>query len=161
MERQLAESLLLEAAPLADADGVVETPEKAWGILWEPDSSILVEWDAELPRFVLTADVCPLPVEDRPRFLEMLLAYNYLWNVHGGVRAALDDSRGMVSLMLDVPTEGLSAQLLAAVLSNMRAAVAAWRGVLQSSAGSTPGGAAGVEEMPGISAFGGSGFIRA
>lgn len=131
MDPATASGLLLEAAPLLDADQLTQLEEGGWFLVFEGGQVIDVDLDEAVPRMVLAGEAGPLPAGNDPRRLEMMLAYNALWTTHGGLRTALDLEGRKLLLLLDVPTQGLDAQSLTAVISNFRAALGAWAELLR------------------------------
>jgi len=131
------QDLMAQAGPVLDLARVTAYEgEHAWSLVFDDEygSSIDAEWDSAAERLVLTASVATVPESARLRAYELLLQYNYLWNEHGGVRAALADPAGDVALLFDLPLTGLDLPRLCEVLTNLHAVAGGCRSVLGAAA---------------------------
>ena len=141
-DKELAD-LLMQAAPLVDADSLSEVPG-GWCLMFDPDLGLDIELDSAAPRLVLTGAASPLPQPSSVERLELMLAYNALWATHGGVRLALDPADRQVLLLLDVPLQNLDLPTLASVLSGFSQLQRGWRAALDA-----PSVAKAVDMIPG------------
>jgi len=132
MEQASLEAILLNVAPRLHAEQVTRHSETEWFVLLEDGSRIDMELDKQVPRLVLSADIGSIPRENRDVFMEQLLAYNYLWNVHGGLYLALDGVRKQIVLMLPLPLQEVTVPFLTNVLANFHGSIQVWRGAVMS-----------------------------
>ena len=130
MDRSMFERLLTQAALLVGASSLVQIRAGGYYLQFTEAFGMGTEFDDSIPRCVLTADIGRLEENTKVSVMEFALAYNYAWELHGGLRVALDSARDRVALMLDVPLPDMTAQELADVLSRFRDAVLAWREAL-------------------------------
>ncbi|MEM8754759.1 MAG: type III secretion system chaperone [Pseudomonadota bacterium] len=127
-------SLLLDALDICDAAEAVEVDAAAsWLVIYDAETALGLDHVAETGRLVLSADIGEAPEHAPADLLRLLLVYNSAWRETGGMRAAVD-ADDVVSLVLDVPFDGLDASALAARLDNFTDATRAWRSRLRDAA---------------------------
>lgn len=130
---QAIHELMVEIGPILDLQQVTEYAEdSAWLLVCDDETRIDAEYDQANERLMLTGDVAVVAEHARAKVYEALLQYNYLWTEHGGVRAALDASQGMVVLMFELQVAALDISRLSSVLLNVREVVEGWRRILAS-----------------------------
>lgn len=119
--------LLLALPPLLpDLTDVIEMPGGDFGLRFSDDMQMLVEGDAAQGRTVLSALVGEPPLSRLVDIQNAMLAYNGLWRSTGGGVLSRDGSEGPVMLSIDIGNV-TDAHALAGLLTNLRAAVGAWR----------------------------------
>jgi hypothetical protein len=141
-----ANQLMSEIGPLLDLVGVVESDDgHAWLLIVDEDDALSVELDDARGSLVIAADVGTPGEAGQAQLYELLLAYNALWDVSGGVYMALDEPGGRVLQLLDLPAEGLDPSRLAEVLARFLEIRLGWMQVVSAiGAGAAPSE---VEEM--------------
>lgn len=123
--------LMVQIGPVLDLSQVTEFPEDAsWHIAFNADIGMDIEYDPDCERVMITGDLGAEP-QNREKVYAALLHYNYLWTVHGGVRAALDGLPGRLVLMLEMPISHLEMSHLCAVLQNFRTVIEGWQDILK------------------------------
>lgn len=124
-------ALLVDALNICDAAEAMEIDAPAsWLVIYDADTALGLDHEAGTGRLVLSADVGEAREHAPADLLRLLLVYNSAWRETGGMRAAID-ADDVVSLVLDVPIDGLDATSLAARLDNFADAARAWRSRLQ------------------------------
>jgi hypothetical protein len=141
-----AHQLMSEIGPLLDLVGVVESDDgQAWLLIVDDEDALSVELDDARGCLVIAAEVGTPGEAGRAQLYELLLAYNALWDVSGGIRMALDEPGGGVLQLLDLPAEGLDPSQLADVLARFLEIRLGWMQVVSAIGdGAAPGE---VEEM--------------
>lgn len=145
MDRTTFEKLLAQAAPLLNAQRLTRLSDGDFFLQLTEEVGLDIEFDDTLPRVVLIADVGELREHNKTAAMELLLAYSYAWSVHGGVYAALDDSRKRAAVMVSVPLQELTLQSLISVVTRFRETAEAWRQSLQSVAESNDASAGSID----------------
>jgi hypothetical protein len=132
------QALLQEAGPLLDPQGISWFEEEnAWAIAMDEHTQIDLFHDAERGRLICVCDLGPVPAERRPKVHELLLRLNYLWQDHGGLRAAIDDAHS-AALLSDWSLQDLDATALQQYLGAFAAAAADWRELVQTAPSAEP-----------------------
>ena len=81
------EGLMEQLGPVLDPLNVTAFPsEKAWGVQVDEDTAVLVDFDEEQGKLVLSCEIGAPPAGDRSKLYELLLRHNFHWDETGGSR---------------------------------------------------------------------------
>ena len=74
------EGLMEQLGPVLDPLNVTAFPgEKAWGVQVDEDTAVLVDFDEEQGKLVLSCEIGAPPAGDRSKLYELLLRHNFHW----------------------------------------------------------------------------------
>ncbi|MEM6654821.1 MAG: CesT family type III secretion system chaperone [Planctomycetota bacterium] len=146
------QQVMAEIGPLTDEVlSVVQIGDREWDIALEDDVAILASYDELGEKVTFDVDVGPLPEGDPAPIFEMLLTFNSCWRETGGLRTAIDEPGGDVSLVLDYFAEQLDVTRVSAVILALLEKRSQWREAIEAVAASGDSDAAGqpLAEPPG------------
>jgi hypothetical protein len=116
-------------------DAVVQHGEKTWAVQLNDESIVLMEWDGEPERLVLSTDL-GVPVEERRLDVyQLLLCYNLLWRESGGLKTALGGPDGGAMLLYEWSGEQATLMEMQTVLDNFSRVGAMWRSYIANGIG--------------------------
>ena len=132
------ESLMRQVGPILDPFGIVEYPsEKAWGIQIDEETSVLIDFDEDQGKLVISCDVGRPIAGDRSQLYELLLRSNYNWNKTGGSKLAVDSADGNIVLIFDCFCGNLDGPEFSSTLARFADAAQAWRRAISEASRST------------------------
>lgn len=122
------QSLIEAVGPRVEAiQAVGQTGETEWAVLFDAETTVLLDLVPEQRKLVLSIDLGRPAAEGRLAIYETLLAYNMLWRETGGVKMGLGGASGRLVQMFELGTAGLDLELLARVLEGFVAKAVVWR----------------------------------
>ena len=111
-------------------EGISEVYQDAagqWGVVFHETTGIILEFDPEQQKLILTTELGAPPADRRLETYELLLISNYARSETGGISMALNGPQGEVTQMYELNTADLTLQTLQAVLVNFAAKSEFWK----------------------------------
>ena len=138
--KQHLNELFTAAAKFSPISDIAQDEEHPlWQFTTDSGSFIIVEWNQELKRLMLTIEILPVPEHERESMFAQALHYNLLWQETGGARMALMPQSQSLQLMIDLHPEQLDAHLLANVVTNLLHQVHDWQLAIHNETAPTTG----------------------
>ena len=129
------ELLMNELGPILDPLQIEGAPEqRCWSVLLDEDLALLIDFDEEQGKLVISGDLGQPASGDRTPLYEILLTYNAQWALTGGCRMALDEPNGSVIQIFDLHAEGLDVSRLSHTLTTFGDVARTWRDIVQGAA---------------------------
>jgi hypothetical protein len=129
--REQIEALMVELGSLADPWSIEAFGDrKAWGIRFDEERAVLIDFDEEEGKLIISRDIGTPMSTDRTRLYEAMLRHNFHWDLTGGTRLAVDGPGGSVVMIADLVAEGLDARQLNAALSGFNQSADAWKAIV-------------------------------
>jgi hypothetical protein len=121
-------ALFEDLGPRTDAIDVIafDVEAAAWRAVFDDDTELVVEWDAECSRLMVQASLGRPSEVGLLRAYEAALAYNALWRENGNARIARVGNDGELVLMFEVPAAELAVDTLQLALSSVRSVAQVW-----------------------------------
>jgi hypothetical protein len=125
---ELTQMLMQELGPQTpEIDAVLQQDDSNWVLVFEDETSIVIEWADTPARLVLTSSLGRANEDAQLGIYETLLSYNLLWQETGGVRMAIDGPQGEVMMIYDLFDDHLTVADLQTVVLNLTSIAGIWR----------------------------------
>jgi hypothetical protein len=118
--------------PVLDPLSIDAVPdEKAWGVAFEDELVVLIQFDERKNCLVLTSELGAPPPGDRMALYEMLLQINYHWDTTGGNLMGINGPEGDVVQMFEIGADGLDVTRFSGILSSFADTAKGWRDLVR------------------------------
>ena len=126
-------NLMKEIGPISDLFRVTEFDEaRTWQLDVDDNTSVFADYDDELDKLTISADVATIDPNAKTEVYESLLMFNYQWEETGGLKMALSGPSDGVVLAYEVPVVERQVTVFHQILQNFVIHVHSWRTMLES-----------------------------
>lgn len=144
--------LMADVGPLCETiAGVYQEGELLWLVEFDDATLVIVEFDEEVMKLNLSAEIGAPDAEDRLKAYETMLIYNFASSQTGGLRLGLDEPDGKAFLFYDLVASHLELSALQRALANFADRAALMANLIEAGLGreTTTADHSAVEEIPG------------